>query len=513
MLKKYHFSFFILFLSWASLLIPSLIYDEHPSTIISFALFLSIILIFLVFLIEYIIKKNFHFIFQSLIISSILFLVFLALIFSTLDFFLNSSPLVKIIIIIFCFGLFYGLQIFILKIEKSFLVILLLFIIQIFQIVFSLNSSIEMKENYPNYNLEASFEKKPNIIIFTFDGLVPKNFLEKQYEIYFPKKNNINKLRVLKNSFSENIMTKPALNTIFFMDPTGWRNKNNHKGIKGNETYFSGINPSPLFRILKNNEYTIATGYLPGAWSTRGKYIDEYNLNLKSKKIFPMFCRWQLPPYYFQLFFFCKVDIYIKKIIDEDYYNYNFKQISNIRDIEDKKFYLKSINSLKEKLNSDKNWFFFQHIYRPGHTDDNYLHNENNFKKFKKFYQKRVAEAFIMINDIVKIIDESSKDTILIIAGDHGALLTKNENINLNQSFEKIKIEVLDKHAIFLSYYDPKNICSDNINEQEAKNKINTPTMTLNSILSCLTKKKVFKKKIEYLLPYENLKPESFLYE
>ena len=117
MLKKYHFSFFILFLSWASLLIPSLIYDEHPSTIISFALFLSIILIFLVFLIEYIIKKNFHFIFQSLIISSILFLVFLALIFSTLDFFLNSSPLVKIIIIIFCFGLFYGLQIFILKID------------------------------------------------------------------------------------------------------------------------------------------------------------------------------------------------------------------------------------------------------------------------------------------------------------------------------------------------------------------------------------------------------------
>lgn len=513
MLKKYHFSFFLLFLSWASLLIPSLIYDEHISTILNFTIFLLIIFILLILLIDYVIKKNFSFFFQSLIISLILFLILLALVFSTFNFFLNSSPLIKIIIMVVSFKMLFGLQIFILKIEKSFFIVLLLFLSQIFQITFSLNVPTKKNEKNQNFISEVNFKKKPNIIVFTFDGLVPKKFLEEQYQIYFPKNNHVNKLKILRNSFSENIMTKPALNTMLYLDPVNWRNEENHRGIKGSESYFSGINPSPLYEILKNNEYNVATGYLPGAWSTKGKYIDEYNLNSRNEKIFPMFCRWQLPSYYLQLFFYCKVDIYIKKIFNKKYFHYHFKDISQIRDKEDKQFYLKAIKSLNDKLNSDKNWFYFQHIYRPGHTNDDYLHNEKNFTEFKKFYQKRVNEAFNLMHDIIEIIDKSSKNTILIVAGDHGALLSKSENININQTFEKVRYEILDKHAIFLSYYDPKNICMNNIQQQEAKYKINTPTMTLNSVLSCLTGGKVFKKEIKYLLPYQNFNTESLLYE
>ena len=222
------------------------------------------------------------------------------------------------------------------------------------------------------------------------------------------KEINSNNLTILSNTFNENIYTKSALNTLFFLDPEMWRNKINHNGPQGQNSYFSGISKSPLYILLKNNNYNVGSGYLPGAWSLQGKYIDEYNMNRHSENIFPMFCRWPLPSYYFQLLYFCKVHEYIAQKLNEEYKDLVFKEIKNIRDIEDRKFYISSINSLKNKTADEKPWFFIQHIYRPGHTNDDYIHNEINFQKFSRYYRGRTYEVVEMIKMIIKNLENSN---------------------------------------------------------------------------------------------------------
>ena len=58
-------------------------------------------------------------------------------------------------------------------------------------------------------------------------------------------------LIILSNTFNENVYTKPALNTLFLLDPEIWRDKENHNGPTGNKSYFSGVSSSPLYSILK----------------------------------------------------------------------------------------------------------------------------------------------------------------------------------------------------------------------------------------------------------------------
>ena len=76
-----------------------------------------------------------------------------------------------------------------------------------------------------------------NIFIFSFDGLAPYSILKKDYNLDIKKEINSNSLTILSNTFNENIYTKSALNTLFFLDPEMWRNKINHNGPQGQNSY------------------------------------------------------------------------------------------------------------------------------------------------------------------------------------------------------------------------------------------------------------------------------------
>jgi len=512
---SFFFSLFLLFQSWYLLLIPSLFLDEHPFTITNLTLYINLIFLlslFMIFVIYRIqIKKSLQFFLSNFLI----FIIFLGIVLSNFDFFLNSNVFKKILILSFCFVLISGIQFIILRKKKS---IYFLFFFTIFQILSLSYNFLYIKDNnkdyYSKYNLNIEFKNKPNIFLFSFDGLAPNKILKDSYGIDLKLNASKENLIILSNTFNENVYTKPALNTLFLLDPEIWRDKENHNGPTGNKSYFSGVSSSPLYSILKNNGYKVGTGYVPGAWSLQGKYSDEYNLNKHGEKIFPMFCRWPLPYYYFNLFSFCKIyDLFVQKT-NNDYKNFIYKEIKNIRDIEDKNFYLSAIESIKSKANSNEPWFYAQHIYRPGHTNSDYIHGDKNFLKFSKFYAKRTLEALDMINQIIENILESNSNSILIIFGDHGPLLSRDYDVNLNQNKQKIEFEIIDKHAAFLAYYDPSSICIDDVKKLENDKDYKTPSMLLNQILTCLSGDiSPLKKEPKYLLPYDGLKFEDFLYE
>ena len=396
------------------------------------------------------------------------------------------------------------------KLSPYFLLFFIIF--QIANIIFNNFYNQKSNENYlSNYDLNVQFKNKPNIFIFSFDGLAPYSILKKDYNLDIKKEINSNSLTILSNTFNENIYTKSALNTLFFLDPEMWRNKINHNGPQGQNSYFSGISKSPLYILLKNNNYNVGSGYLPGAWSLQGKYIDEYNMNRHSENIFPMFCRWPLPSYYFQLLYFCKVHEYIAQKLNEEYKDLVFKEIKNIRDIEDRKFYISSINSLKNKTADEKPWFFIQHIYRPGHTNDDYIHNEINFQKFSRYYRGRTYEVVEMIKMIIKNLENSN--SILIIIGDHGPLLFGPGDLDINESKEKIKLKIIDKHASFLAYFDPKNYCNNDVVYIEKNKTYKTPVMLINKVFNCLSGEEHLKNEVNYSPPYEGLNFRDFIYE
>ena len=119
-----------------------------------------------------------------------------------------------------------------------------------------------------------------------------------------------------------------------------------------------------------------------------------------------------------------------------------------------------------------------------------------------------------MINQIIENILESNSNSILIIFGDHGPLLSRDYDVNLNQNKQKIEFEIIDKHAAFLAYYDPSSICIDDEKKLENDKDYKTPSMLLNQILTCLSGDiSPLKKEPKYLLPYDGLKFEDFLYE
>ena len=509
---SFYLSIYLLFQTWILLLVPSLLNDEHHFTIFGLLLYLNLFFILLIFLIKKIFNLKIDKYIQYFLTSFIILITFIGLVLSNLNFFLYLGPTYKIIVILvsLIFIFFITHLIYELKLPFYFLIIFIIF--QVSTIIFNNLNNQQNNENYLlNYNLNIQFKNKPNIFIFSFDGLAPYSIVKKDYNLDIQQEINSNKLEILTNTFNENIYTKSALNTLFFLSPEIWRNKINHNGPQGQNSYFSGISKSPLYTLLKNNGYNIGSGYLPGAWSLQGKYIDEYNLNKHSENIFPMFCRWPLPSYYFQLFNFCKVHEYITQKLNEDYKDFIFKEIKNIRDIEDKKFYLSAIKSLEKKISDDKPWFFIQHIYRPGHTNDNYIHNDQNFKKFSLYYRDRTYEVVEMINMIIKNLEGSN--SILIIMGDHGPLLFGQTNLDTSETKEKIKLKIIDKHAAFLAYFDPQEYCKNDVVYLEKNKLYKTPTMLVNRIFNCLSEQEHLKNKTNYSLPYEGLKFEDFIYE
>ena len=74
-----------------------------------------------------------------------------------------------------------------------------------------------LKEKADKYNLNIEFKNKPNIFLFSFDGLAPNKMLKDNYGIDLKLNASQENLLILSNTFNENVYTKPALNTLFLL--------------------------------------------------------------------------------------------------------------------------------------------------------------------------------------------------------------------------------------------------------------------------------------------------------
>jgi len=377
-------------------------------------------------------------------------------------------------------------------------IILNIFYILNIQSLFSKNkSTLQISENQ-----SFVLKKKPNIYVFSFETLPPMSITEKHLGIksnYF--ENNIkDKLQIIKNNFADNVPTSKSLNSFLYLDQKKFRALDE----KTAGSFFAGRNLSPTFKILKDNNYRIITGFHDSTFGAPGKYIDDhYNFrsikNVKNKKIgiYPQYCQFKMPWYHFQLFMYCNV---LNKVIG----------INDDLRLKSSDDYHEYLLTLIEK-NTDQPKFVFFHIYKT-------IHPTEGIDNFTQFFEKELKNVFIYMNKVIDNVTKNDPGSLLIITGDHSHLILKwSKEQNLKNSLialynDEDKAKILDTYPAFGAIYDNSSICKKNIDSLLIK-KYSTNSMLLNHILGCLNgKKNMLYKNIEYNLPNEK-SYLNYLYE
>ena len=507
---------FIISLIFLNSTLRSLIDDElllNISFTYLYIIFVNIILIVFFFLLKNFLKfRSLSIIYLSIFLS----LNFLALVLSNYDFFLSSTKVNKIFIFLFFIFSFFSINLFFERNIKIMRYILGSFlVIFIFQISDATIYYKKITSNHGNSNIiyadefkNIKFKKKINIYLFSFDGLVPKTIAKKllkieDHSIYNTLDNNFFSF---KNSFCENVFTKPCLNSLYFLNPVDWKIYSKNNKIKQYD-FFSGRQLSPLKKILRENDYKIATGFLPGSWSIGGKYVDEFNNFGQTNKISkPLYCRWEKPFYYLEMFFICNV---LKAIIPKP------KDFINIRDVTtklldiDDYYYRKAIKSIDKKSGDTHNWFFHQHIYRPGHTLDDFVLNEKNINEFSEYYKNRLILAEKFLKEILLRLKNSDPNSVLLIFGDHGSLIT-GSHTEIKKNID-LETQILDRHGIYLGFHSPNNICKKEI--MNSKLDYSSPSIALKKILSCLSETQIEIDYSKHQFSYDKIFIQDFMFD
>ena len=393
---------------------------------------------------------------------SIYFFVYLILIY----FFLKNLRILKLIIIVYIFfNVFY---------------------------LFNLQNILNKVFDGNKYQVEftqSKFKKTPNIYIYSIESLMTDNIVknhigvEKSYYMDTLKDNNF---VIFDNHFSDDYSTRNSLNSMLSIDQELWK--------KNKKDYFSGRSNSPLFDILKNNNYKIFTGFHDSHFGPPGNYVDGYftfrSIKLSNKiyeKYYVNYCQFKMPWYHLQLFNYCE---FLEFFLNID----NSQKLDSLE-----KFERYIMSFIKEESLYNKFVVFHQLTHS---------HPTHSTKNWTKYFIESRKKTVAIINELTQNIKLKDPNAILIIIGDHGPSLLKtsvekkfHENIMKTYKNNKELSYVIDRFYTVGAILDNSSICTSDILNLK-KRSYTTNSMLLNYVLSCLFENEKFTaQKLSYSIP------------
>ena len=339
---------------------------------------------------------------------------------------------------------------------------------------------IKIKKNYI-LNSNVEFHSTPDIYVFIFDAMVPDYITEKNLGF----KTSYNKyikenLTTINNFFSDFASTLHTLNSFLYLDNQKWlleQNKND---------FITGKKNSPLFDVFKNNGYKVAVSYKAFSFASATDYLDLSNHHKKKiikDKIYINYCDWQSHLYFLRFFGICLA--------------YELFEDSKVVD----DYFVASISESKER------WFVLNYYNKPGHAPlRDVINNDLELREYKKKFKKKSNDAYKILKNNLSVIKKSKKDSIILVFGDHGLMLSDSEKFSFNHN----KMFVLEDLFITSgAYYDEKGICN-NLSDK-FQNKFVTPIQLGRNLINCLAKKDVFITKPDLNLVYGRINNDELI--
>ncbi len=334
-------------------------------------------------------------------------------------------------------------------------------------ISFASHSFLSLSFERPEqHNFDAiQLTKRPNIHVIMFDSLTHSRLTQEFMGINNPATDYLESLNNAIHSegmgFSENIPTFAAWSTLFnFAMDDGRRN-----------LVLSGVSPSRLAILLKENDYTISTGFSSDffGWK-KGKWVDNYyrgqsqSLKCLGADLACITKRGRLE-------------------ICQEFSRNLFSNIFDSKCITSNQFVkswpdevIEHIDNIEQNSNNPQ--FSAFHIYLPGHTPGDFITNdEEKLEDFKNFLTEHLKQAKIVIEKINDLRKRHSQ-SIFIIAGDHGLFLSKTA------LKEERRFIILDNHAVAVSILNSSNLCEWSKNWLN-KQRYLTPSRMLVAALAC----------------------------
>ncbi len=329
----------------------------------------------------------------------------------------------------------------------------------------------------------VSFREKPNLYFISFESLVPRSLLKKHFGTDASPFHDLFEahFRRFPNFFSDSTYTRDSLNMILALDKEMFLKSSS--GYQDN--LFSGVQPSPLLDILRNNGYETSSFY-HSMWLGRykGPYIDHYTNRTDSSVC----------------------DYLSSSIQPIAFWGYcTLPRGVGWRSL------AKYIEYSKGLTANDRPQFLMAHVDGPQHTFNDYRYHDQAKRNafISRYIQSlRNGPAARDLEAILEHLKHNDPDAILYVYGDHGPGLSRGVSFEDNPTFV-----VQDRLGVLGGVYPP-DACATYFDETLSKGYM-TALDGVHAILRCVSGgQSVLKTPRVPAIPYDtNRSYGEFLYE
>ena len=311
---------------------------------------------------------------------------------------------------------------------------------------------------------EISFQETPNLYFISFDAIAPRALLNKHLQLNATDFHDLfeERFRRFPNLFVDAIATKHSLYTILSLDPSVYASQRDALAARGNELdpfLFSGQNPSPLFRILRDNGYEITTAYTDTYFGNKkGPYVDNYITTYKHT---------------------------VCGLLDPKIRALSFWGYCLLLEDQDRSW-PEAVRLTAEQILRidirDRPQFAMVHLYLPEHVKGWYRHDDAaKFSAYQALYLERSNLAAGILDAIVRHLEENDPGAILLVYGDHGTMASQGVKFADNPTF------VVQANYGVLGGVYPRDACGAWFDEAEAAQNHMTVLDAVHALLRCLS--------------------------
>ena len=305
-------------------------------------------------------------------------------------------------------------------------------------------------------------DKKTNVHVIMLDAFTHSTFSKEFMGVENPAADHLATLEDTIDAgslgFSEHVPTMDAWGALFSL---GQRSRN--------RGFFSGSAPSRLTVLLRENGYSVSTGYSGDffGWQ-KGKYIDNYYRGKYQTLKSALVCTARKGKLGFCSGFSRSVFLRLFAEVTEDNYERKSEWSDTVVDLID-----------RAERDATGPLFSAFYIYSPiGHTPKSYLSGDSEmFAEYKQRFVDGAQRARKVIENIDRL-RTRYPESIFIVSGDHGPYVSRGA------PDEDRRFIVLDRHGVALALLNASNLCVWS-RDWLSRQRYLTPSRMLAASLAC----------------------------